>query len=268
MTKNVANPRETVIEVRDLRTQFGTMVIHDDVAFSVHKGEILGIIGGSGTGKSVLMREVIGLIPPTQGSIQVLGQEIVGCSEQKKMWLRRQCGMMFQNGALFSSLTVAENVAMPLREHSNLSDRMIRELAAYKIALVGLPMTAADKYPAQLSGGMIKRASVARALALDANILFLDEPTAGLDPVGADALDSLILQLRELLGLTVLLVTHDLDSLWKVTDRIAVLAEKKVLAVAPIQQLIRFSHPWLVEYFQGARGRQVTNEYQALKLKD
>ena len=164
---------------------------------------------------------------------------------------------MFQNGALFSSLTVAENVALPLREHTRLSKPFIQELAAFKIALVGLPAQAGDKYPAQLSGGMIKRAAVARALALDPEILFLDEPTAGLDPIGADALDDLIIRLKESLGLTVVIVTHDLDSLWKVTDRVAVLADKRVFAVAPLPELLQLNHPWLQAYFQGPRGRAV-----------
>ncbi|OUD11662.1 ABC transporter ATP-binding protein [Thioflexithrix psekupsensis] len=250
-----------VIEVRHLKTQLGEHLIHEDVSFDVHQGDIMGIIGGSGTGKSVLLREITRLIKPVSGSIKIFGEEILNRSENETAWIRRQCGIMFQNGALFSALTVAENVAVPLQEHTQLSPRLIAEIAAYKIALVGLPPSAANKYPSQLSGGMIKRASVARALALDAHILFLDEPTAGLDPVGAGALDELILQLRDLLGLTVVLVTHDLDSLWKVTNKITVLAEKKVLTVAPIQTLITMDYPWLIEYFQGARGRVATQEY-------
>lgn len=252
---------DNVIEVRHLQTRFGSHLIHEDVSFDVRRQEVMGIIGGSGTGKSVLLREIMRLIKPAGGSIRIFGEEVLNRSESEIAWLWRECGMMFQNGALFSALTVAENVAVPLREYTDLSERMIQEIAAYKIALVGLPPEAGGKYPSQLSGGMIKRAGVARALALDASILFLDEPTAGLDPVGAGALDDLILQLRDLLGLTVVLVTHDLDSLWKVTDRITVLAEKKVLTAAPIAELAKMDYPWLKSYFQGARGRTATQEY-------
>ncbi|ALG66629.1 ABC transporter ATP-binding protein [Beggiatoa leptomitoformis] len=243
------------IEITHLSTQFGKMVIHEDVNMTIQQQEIVAIIGGSGTGKSTILREIILLERPISGSIKVLGREVLGLSDRQAQWLRRECGMMFQNGALFSSLTVAENVAIPLQEHTQLSKTTIAELVAYKIALVGLPPTAGNKYPSQLSGGMIKRAAVARALALDPKILFLDEPTAGLDPVGADSLDDMILQLRELLGLTIVIVTHDLDTLWKVTDRIAVLADKKVLAVEPIRDLLKIDHAWLKEYFHGVRGR-------------
>ncbi len=250
-------PLEIIIEISNLRTQFGSVIIHDNLNLTIHRGEIVALIGGSGTGKSTLLREIILLEQPVAGSIQVLGQEILQLNEKQSLWLRRRCGVMFQNGALFSSLTVAENVALPLREHTRLSKSFIQELAAFKIALVGLPADAGDKYPAQLSGGMIKRVAVARSLALDPEILFLDEPTAGLDPIGADALDDLIIRLKESLGLTIVIVTHDLDSLWKVTDRVAVLADKRVFAVAPLPELLQLNHPWLQAYFQGPRGRAI-----------
>jgi len=244
-----------VIVVDQVRTQFGSVVIHEAINLTVQRGEIVALIGGSGTGKSTLLREMILLEKPVAGSIQVLGQEILGLTDQAALWLRQRCGVMFQQGALFGSLTIAENIALPIKEHTQLSQRFIEEITAFKLALVGLPLDTGRKYPNQLSGGMIKRAAVARALALDPEILFLDEPTAGLDPIGAGALDDLILQLKALLGLTVIMVTHDLDSLWKVSDRVAVLADKRVYAVAPIQELIHWQHPWLQAYFQGPRGR-------------
>jgi phospholipid/cholesterol/gamma-HCH transport system ATP-binding protein len=242
-----------IIEINQLYTQFGSLMIHEALELTIQKGEIIALIGGSGTGKTTLLREIILLEKPKSGSIRVFGQEILELSEA--IWLRRRCGVMFQHGALFSSLTVAENIAVPLKEHTELSQRMIDEIVAYKIAIVGLPAHAGINYPSQLSGGMVKRAALARALALDPEILFLDEPTAGLDPIGAGALDDLILQLQNLLGLTIVMVTHDLDSLWKVTDRIAVLADKKVIAAKPIHELVNLRHPWLEAYFHGARGR-------------
>ncbi len=246
---------ETIIEINKLRTQFGTTVIHENLSLRVQRGEIIALIGDSGVGKSTLLREIIVLEKPAAGSIKVFGIEVLNLSDKQTLWLRRHCGMMFQQGALFNSLTVGENVAVPLYEHTQLSERLIKEIVAFKIALVGLPASAKKKYPAQLSGGMIKRAAVARALALDPNILFLDEPTAGLDPIGAGAFDELILRLTESLGLTVVIVTHDLDLLWKVTNRVAVLADKQVFVVAPICELIQLDHPWLQKYFQGPRGR-------------
>ncbi|MEM7017485.1 MAG: ATP-binding cassette domain-containing protein [Pseudomonadota bacterium] len=249
---------ETVIDVKGLETRFGAHVVHENLDFSVRRGEVIAIIGGSGTGKTTLMREIILLQQPTAGSIKVFGREVLGLSDQQTLWLRRLCGVMFQNGALFNSLTVAENVAVSLHEHAHLSPKLVREIANYKIALSGLPANAADKYPSELSGGMIKRAALARSLALDPEILFLDEPTAGLDPIGAGALDDLVLSLKELMGLTVVIVTHDLDSLWRVTDRVAVLADRRVLATDTMQNLAQMEHPWLKEYLHGPRGRAAT----------
>ncbi len=254
--------REIVIRIRDLETRFGPALIHQNLDLDIRRGEILAIIGGSGTGKTTLMREIILLESPTSGSIQVFGREVLGMGDREALWLRERCGVMFQHGALFSSLTVAENVALPLTEHTKLSPSLVEELAALKIALVGLPPEAGMNYPDQLSGGMIKRAALARALALDPEIVFLDEPSAGLDPIGAGALDELILQLRDALGLTVVMVTHDLDSLWRVTDRIAILSEKRVLAVGPIAEMAKLDHDWTRDYFNGPRGRQTAAAYQ------
>jgi len=248
-------PIKTVIDINQLETKFGRIVIHKGLNLKIQQGEILALIVDSGSGKTTLMREIIRLETPTAGSIKVFGLDILNINEKECLWMRRRCGVMFQHGALFSSLTLAENIAVPLREHTQLSKSLIAEIVAFKIALVGLPASAGNKYPAQLSGGMIKRAAVARALALDPDILFLDEPTAGLDPMAALALDELIVQLRKSLGLTVVIVTHDLDSLWAITDRVAVLADKHIFAVIPIQELTQFDHPWLQKYFHGPRGR-------------
>lgn len=250
-------PTEPIIEIKQLQTRLGSQLIHDHLNLEIPQNEIIALIGGSGAGKSILLKEMILLEKPVAGSIRILGQEILHLNDKHSLWLRRHCGVMFQNGALFSSLTVAENIALPLREHTQLSQRLIKEITLFKIALVGLPAHAAHQYPAQLSGGMIKRAAVARALALDPQILFLDEPTAGLDPIGAEALDELILRLKESLGLTIVVITHDLDSLWKIPDRVAVLADKQIVAVAPIRELMQLEHPWVRAYFQGSRGRAI-----------
>lgn len=244
-----------IIQIDDLCTKFGTAIIHEQLNLTIQAGEIIAIIGGSGTGKSTLLREILLLEKPSSGSIRVFDQEIIMLSEKEVLGLRQRCGVMFQHGALFGSLTVGENVAISLQEHTKLPPKLIQEIVAFKIALVGLSAETTHKYPNQLSGGMVKRAALARALALDPAILFLDEPTAGLDPIGADALDDLVLKLKELLGLTIVMVTHDLDTLWKVTDRIAVLADKQVIAASPIQTLLKLEHPWLQQYFHGTRGR-------------
>jgi len=247
--------RETIIEVRGLANRFGAQVVHENLDLDVYRGEILGVVGGSGSGKSVLMRSIIGLNRPASGSVKVFGEEVTTMSDQRHSEIERRCGVLFQNGALFSSLTVAENVMVPLREHHDVPQALMDRLAALKIALVGLPAEAGAKYPAQLSGGMVKRAALARALSLDPEILFLDEPTSGLDPIGASAFDELILTLRESLGLTVFLITHDLDTLYTICDRVAVIAQKRVLIADTLDKVERFDEPWVHEYFQGPRGR-------------
>lgn len=251
---------QPIIKISNLVTRFGKLTIHDNLQLEIAPGEIIAIIGGSGSGKSTLLREMILLEKPAAGSIEILGQEILTLSDSQALWLRKVCGVMFQNGALFSSLTVAENIALPLREHTKLSTDFIQEIVALKLGLVGLSVEVGAKYPNQISGGMNKRVAVARALALDPQILFLDEPTAGLDPITAASLDELILQLRQLLGLTIVIITHDLDTLWKVTDRVAVLADRKLIAVEPLNTLVNFEHPWLQEYFHGERGRNAQTE--------
>jgi len=248
----MAADRELAIRIRGLRTGFGKQVIFDGLDLDVHRGEILGVVGGSGTGKSVLLRTIVGLNRPRAGTIEVLGQAL---SSRRNVALEARWGVLFQDGALFSSLTVDENIQVPLKEHSTLPQRMLDEIASLKVAMVGLAPDACHKYPSQLSGGMRKRAGLARALALDPEILFLDEPTAGLDPIGAAAFDKLILQLHGSLGLTVFMVTHDLDSLHTICDRIAVLADQKLAAVGPMDVMLASEHPWIREYFHGPRGR-------------
>lgn len=244
-----------VIRVRGLRTQFGFNVVHDGLNLDVHTGEILGVVGGSGTGKSVLLKTIIGLNKAKSGAIEIFGEDQAGLSSDAIKMERCRWGVLFQDGALFSSLTVAQNIQVPLRERFKVSQKLMDEIAAYKISMVGLPPSAATKYPSDLSGGMRKRAGLARALALDPALLFLDEPTAGLDPIGAAAFDELVKSLQETLGLTVFLVTHDLDTLHAVCDRIAVLAEKRVLVVGTMADMLEVDHPWVHEYFHGPRAR-------------
>lgn len=247
--------KERIISIRGLHNQFGEQIIHSDLDLDVRRGEIIGVVGGSGTGKSVLMRSIIGLQTPDEGTVEVLGENMVGRDEMEAKNIRRRWGILFQNGALFSTLTVAENVEVPLREYFHMSNELMDEIASYKIAMAGLPANAGPKYPSELSGGMIKRAGLARALALDPDLLFLDEPTAGLDPIAAQNFDELILSLRGKLGLTVFLITHDLDTLYAICDRVAVLADQKVVAAGTIDQLLTLDHPWIQEYFNGPRGR-------------
>ena len=245
-----------IIRVRGLANRFGDQVVHDDLDLDVRRGEILGVGGGSGTGKSVLMRSILALREHDAGRIEVLGVDPHGDDPAERQHIRRNTGVLFQDGALFSSLTVGENVEVPLKEHhADLPDSLRYELALLKVKLAGLPADALDKLPSQLSGGMRKRAGLARALALDPPLLFLDEPTAGLDPIGAAAFDELILTLQRALGLTVFLITHDLDTLYRICDRVAVLADRRVVINAPLPEVERFDHPWVQDYFHGPRAR-------------
>jgi phospholipid/cholesterol/gamma-HCH transport system ATP-binding protein len=243
------------IEVRGLRSGFGDHLVHDGLDLTVKRGEVLGVVGGSGAGKSVLLNTIIGLKRSQGGVVKVFGQDIAHVSERRWTAIEKRWGVLFQAGALFSNLTVQENIAAPLFEHTRLSRKEVYELADLKIALVGLRAEAGALKPAELSGGMKKRAGLARALALDPELLFLDEPTSGLDPIGAAAFDELIHDLSESLDLTVFMITHDLDTLYAITDRVAVLADKKIVAVAPVRDLEKSDHPWIREYFLGPRGR-------------
>ncbi len=246
---------EEVIRVTDVVTRFGDNLVHDGVSLSVRKGEIYGLMGGSGSGKSTLLKEMILLLRPDGGTIEVLGRNLAELGFEEAAWLRQQWGVLFQSGALYSSLTVAQNVGMKLREYTRLPEKVIDEIVRMKIRMVGLPDHAADLYPAELSGGMVKRASLARALAMDPRLLFLDEPTSGLDPIGAEAFDQLILKLRDMLDLTVVMVTHDLDSIWTVVDRFAVLGDHQVVAEGTLEEVIEQPHPIVRQFFWGARGR-------------
>ena len=254
--------KEIVIRVRGLENGFGEQIVHQNLDLDVRRGEILGIVGGSGTGKSVLMRSIIGLQTPQAGEIEVFGERMDLIDPAKAKDIRRHWGVLFQDGALFGSLTVTENVEVPMREFYKFSPQFMDEIAGFKIAMVGLPAIAGPKYPSELSGGMRKRAGLARALALDPRVLFLDEPTSGLDPISAAAFDELIRSLRDTLGLTVFLITHDLDTLHAICDRVAVLADQHVLKVGTIAELMDFDHPWVQEYFRGPRGRAATAGFE------
>ncbi|MGH6878019.1 MAG: ABC transporter ATP-binding protein [Rhizomicrobium sp.] len=260
MTEKTDRPGDVVICVRGLVNAFGDSVIHDHIDLDVHRGEVLGVVGGSGAGKSVLLRSIIGLNRPQSGSVKVFGQETAEADTEDLKGLQLRWGVLFQGGALFSSQTVAQNIEVPMRRWTHMSQELMDGLAAMKLSLVGLPPDTAQKYPSELSGGMTKRAGLARALALDPELLFLDEPTSGLDPISAGQFDELVRNLQQSLGLTVFLVTHDLDTLRAITDRIAVLVDKKI-KVGTIDTLTRDPNPWIHEYFCGVRGRAALAEH-------
>ena len=256
------NEGEIIIRATDVCVSFGKSKVLDHLSLDVRKGEILGFVGASGAGKSVLLRTILGLTRKQSGTIELFGQNLDEISDAQKILIDMRMGVLFQHGALFSALTVAENIMVPMREYLDLSSKLMRELANLKIAMVGLPQDSAGKFPSELSGGMIKRAALARALALDPDIVFLDEPTSGLDPIGAAAFDDLIANMRDTLGLTVYMVTHDLDSLFSVCDRIAVLGERKVILEGPIADMLQSELPWVKQYFRGTRARAISGARQ------
>ncbi|MBS3804369.1 MAG: ATP-binding cassette domain-containing protein [Oleiphilaceae bacterium] len=246
---------QTVIEVRGLCTRFGHHEVHKDLDLTLYKGEILGVVGGSGSGKSVLLRSIVGLLKPESGEVRVFGRNLPALSARERVYLQCRMGVLFQRGALFTSLTVRENAALPLIEHVGLKRADAEELAETKLALVGLSPRAGDLYPSELSGGMIKRAALARALALDPAVLFLDEPTSGLDPIGAEGFDRLLVTLRNALGFSVFMISHDLDSLWSTCDRVAVLSQRRVLVADRLEVVAEYDDEWVQAYFKSARGK-------------
>ena len=248
-----------VIEVRGVVNRFGAQVVHDGLDADVRAGEVFGIVGGSGSGKSVLLRTMLGLQKPAAGSVRIEGREVVGQPERELLAVKRRYGVMFQRGALFSSLTAAQNVELPIREHFPMPEPLLASLAQLRIAMVGLPADTGAKYPAQLSGGMTKRVSLARALALDPAILFLDEPTSGLDPISAAAFDGLVLELQRGLGLTVVMITHDLDTIFRVCNRVGVIVDGRMIS-GTLEEIVRDGHPWIRNYFHGERGRAAQSE--------
>ena len=255
--------RETVIDISQLSTRFGDHVVHSGVNLQVRRGEIFALIGGSGSGKSTLLREMILLHQPDAGSVRILGVELKNISDDDALALRQRWGVMFQHGGLFGALSIRENVGLPLREHTGLDDGLIDEIADWKLAMAGLKPEVGAQYPSELSGGMMKRAALARSLALEPELLFLDEPTAGLDPESADGVDQLVLKLRDLFGLSIVIITHDLDLLWQVTDRVAVLADGKVQGVGTMAELARMDAPGIRKFFDGPRGRAAHHQDQA-----
>src|SRR6516164_6585043 len=259
--------REAIVRVHGLVNRFGTEIVHNGLDLDVIRGEVLGVVGASGSGKSVLLRTIVGLNRPFAGRVEVFGRDILAISDTDQREIEKRWGVLFQNGALFSSLTVAQNIEVPLKEYYDMPLRLMDEIAAFKIGIVGLPEGTGEKYPSQLSGGMRKRSGLARALALDPEIVFLDEPTAGLDPIAAGAFDELIRDLKASLGLTVFMVTHDLDILFAICDRVAVLVDKK-LRVGTLGQLLEDNHPWIRSYFHGPRGRAAQHSEPAGMAKE
>lgn len=255
---------QPAICVRDLVVGFGARTVLDHIALDVRQGEILGFVGGSGSGKSVLMRTIIGLIPKRSGSVRIFGHDLDGLEGSDAQDVRRRFGVLFQQGALFSSLTVLQNVQFPMREFLNLPESVLTDVATAKLAMVGLSPKDANKFPSELSGGMTKRVALARALALDPELVFLDEPTSGLDPISAGEFDALIRTLQQTLGLTVFMVTHDLNSLHMVCDRIAVLANGNIVADGAIDTMLHSDHPWVASYFRGPRGRLIRQRFEPL----
>lgn len=254
-TDTRGSEREIIISARGVRVAFGRRYVLDGLDLDVYRGEIVGVVGASGTGKSVLMRTIMGLNHMNEGRIEVFGRELTALRPAERQRIARRWGVLFQQGALFSSLTVKQNVQVPMREYLDMSPELLDEMALLKVAMAGLKPDAADKYPSELSGGMIKRAALARALALDPDVLFLDEPTAGLDPIGAGEFDELIATLRQTLGLTVYMVTHDLDSLHTICDRIVAVGEGHVLCEGPMETMLASTNPWMKAYFHGPRAR-------------
>lgn len=249
--------REVILTARDIKVAFGEKVVLENLSLDIYRGEILGFVGGSGTGKSVLMRAILGLTRKQAGTVKVFGIDVDKATPEEKLAIDMRMGVLFQHGALFSALTVLENVQVPMREYLDLPKKLMDELAMLKIEMVGLPRDAGPKFPSELSGGMVKRAALARALALDPDLVFLDEPTSGLDPIGAAEFDELVIKLRDTLGLTVYMVTHDLDSLFTACDRIAVLGQKRVLVQGTIEDMLKSEEPWVKSYFRGKRARQL-----------
>ena len=247
---------QPVIRVSGVVNRFGHQLVHDGVDLEVMPGEVFGIVGGSGSGKSVLLRTMLGLQVPVSGSVEIEGRRVTGVSPRELLDVKRRYGVTFQHGALFTALTVAQNVELPLAEYYDVSEETLRDLAELRIRMVGLPLEAADKFPAQLSGGMTKRAALARALALDPALLFLDEPTSGLDPISAAAFDRLVLYLQKSLRLTVVMITHDLDTIYRTCNRVGVIVDRKLIS-GTLDEIVRHEHPWIREYFHGERGRTI-----------